>query len=133
MKNKSKIFIVLLVLILCFLISSCNNSDNISDNNINPIDTITKVTFIELGSVSCIPCQNMRPVMDSIQKKYGSQILVKFIDVIKNREEAEQYKIRLMPTQVFLDSANIEFYRHEGFFSEDSIHILLQSRGLICK
>jgi thiol-disulfide isomerase/thioredoxin len=30
-----------------------------------------KVTFIELGSVNCIPCKQMQPVMKSIEEKYG--------------------------------------------------------------
>lgn len=40
-----------------------------------------KVTFIELGSVKCIPCKEMQPVMKSIEKKYGSQVKVIFHDV----------------------------------------------------
>jgi thioredoxin 1 len=123
--------IVLLVLVSSILLFAMNCTDN-STNTIKPtpIDTTLKMTFIELGSNSCIPCKNMRPVMDSIQMKYGNQIFVKFIDVIKNSREAEPYKIRVMPTQVFLDTNNIEIHRHEGFYAEDSIHIFLQSKGL---
>ena len=88
------------------------------------------ITFIEIGSITCIPCQQMRPVMDSIQKKYGWQVSVRFIDAVRNSNAAEPYKIRVMPTQVFLDSNSRELHRHEGFYSEDSIHIFLKSRGL---
>ncbi len=111
------------------LLNSCSGNSTDSEDPI-PADSLGRVVFVELGSVNCIPCQKMRPVMDSIQKKYGDQVLVKFIDVIKNSEEAEPYKIKVMPTQVFLDTNNVEFFRHEGFFPEDSIHILLQSKGL---
>lgn len=31
-----------------------------------------KVTFVELGSVNCIPCKQMVPVMKAIEEKYGS-------------------------------------------------------------
>ena len=37
-----------------------------------------KVTFIELGSVRCIPCQKMQSVMKSIEEKYGNQVKVVF-------------------------------------------------------
>ena len=36
------------------------------------------VTFIELGSVRCIPCQQMQPVMKSVEEKYGEQVKVFF-------------------------------------------------------
>ncbi|MCX6154955.1 MAG: thioredoxin family protein [Candidatus Kapabacteria bacterium] len=111
------------------LFISCSNN---STNTIKPapIDTSLKMIFIELGSDNCIPCKEMRPVMDSIQKKYGSQIIVKFIDVIRNSKAAEQYKVIAMPTQVFLDTNNIELHRHIGFYTEDSIHLFIQSKGL---
>ncbi|HNX59330.1 MAG TPA: thioredoxin family protein, partial [Spirochaetota bacterium] len=40
-----------------------------------------KVTFIELGSVNCVPCRMMQPVMDKVRKKYGAQVNVVFQDV----------------------------------------------------
>jgi thioredoxin 1 len=125
----SRIRLVFVLGIFLVFFGSC--SDNTNNVQIqDPIDANLKITFVELGSESCIPCQKMRPVMDSIQKKYGSQILVKFIDVIKNSKEAEPYKIRVMPTQVFFDTTNTEINRHEGFYPEDSIHVFLQSKGL---
>ena len=91
-----------------------------------------KVTFVELGSVNCIPCKQMQPVMKAIEEKYGEQIKVVFYDVWRNDQKhfAIDYKIQLIPTQVFLDSEGKEFYRHEGFFPEQEIHTLLQSRGI---
>lgn len=93
------------------------------------------VTFIELGSVNCIPCKAMQPVMKSIEGKYGSQIKIIFYDVWKQEQAhyAQQYKIRVIPTQVFLDSQGKELMRHEGFFPEKDIDAFLQSKGLKVK
>ena len=90
------------------------------------------VTFVELGSVKCIPCRQMQPVMKAIQKKYGHQVKVVFHDVWtdEGRSQAETYDIRLIPTQVFLDARGKEFFRHEGFFPEPEIDKLLKKRGL---
>lgn len=90
------------------------------------------VTFVELGSVKCIPCRQMQPVMKSIGKKYGNQVKIIFHDVWtdEGRSNAETYDIRLIPTQVFLDAQGKEFFRHEGFFPEPEIDKLLQKRGL---
>ena len=89
-----------------------------------------KVTFVELGSVNCIPCRQMQPVMKSIERKYGSQIKVVFHDVWKEPALGRQYGIRLIPTQVFLNEDGQEFSRHEGFLPEAAIDTLLVARGL---
>ena len=90
------------------------------------------VTFIELGSVNCIPCRQMQPVMKAIEGKYGSQVNVVFHDVWTEagKPAASRYRIRLIPTQIFLDKGGKEFFRHEGFFPEMEIDKLLQKQGL---
>jgi len=90
-----------------------------------------RITFVELGSVNCIPCRKMQPVMKAIEQKYGDQIEVVFYDVWKSeqRKYAEVYGIRLIPTQVFLDKDGKEIFRHEGFFPEESIDKFLKEQG----
>jgi thioredoxin 1 len=90
------------------------------------------ITFIELGSVNCIPCQKMQPVMRAIEDKYGEQIDVVFYDVWKPDQHhyAQKFGIRLIPTQVFLDKDGKEIFRHEGFFPENEIDVFLQESGL---
>lgn len=91
-----------------------------------------KITFIELGSVNCIPCKMMQPVMKAIEEKYGKQVQVIFYDVWTEEQQqyAQQYNIRVIPTQVFLDESGKEFFRHEGFFPEEEIHKIFKQRGL---
>jgi len=90
------------------------------------------ITFIELGSVRCIPCKKMQPVMTSIENRYGNQIQVVFYDVWEadQKHYAQQYGIKLIPTQVFLDSTGNEIMRHEGFFPEAEIDAFLVAQGL---
>ncbi|MCX6173938.1 MAG: thioredoxin family protein [Ignavibacteriales bacterium] len=94
--------------------------------------TNPKVTFIELGSVNCIPCKQMQPVMRAIESKYGELVKVIFYDVWtqEQRPYAEKYGIKLIPTQVFLDEKGKEFFRHEGFYPEKEIDKLLQEKGI---
>ena len=98
-------------------------------------DSKLKVTFVELGSVNCIPCKQMQPIMKSIEEKYGEQVKVIFYDVWKEDQKkyAEQYGIMLIPTQVFLDANGKEFHRHEGFYPEADIDKIFQGRGLKIK
>ena len=100
-----------------------------------PKDDKPLVTFVELGSVKCIPCRQMQPVMKAIEDKYGKQVNVVFYDVWKSeqRKYAQDYGIRVIPTQVFLDKDGKEFFRHEGFYPEAEIDKLLQKRGLVAR
>ncbi len=92
----------------------------------------SKITFIELGSVNCIPCKKMQPVMKAIEQKYGEKVKVLFYDVWTEEQKpyAKKYGIRLIPTQVFLDENGKEFFRHEGFYPEDEIHKIFKQRGV---
>lgn len=92
----------------------------------------SKVTFIELGSVRCIPCKKMQKVMSSIEKKYPKQVKVIFYDVWTKEEKhfADDYNIDLIPTQVFLDKKGKEYFRHEGFFPEEELLEVLKKGGV---
>ena len=91
-----------------------------------------KVTFVELGSVNCIPCRMMQPVMQEVEKKYTGQVKVVFHDVWtpEGRESGVKYAIRVIPTQVFLDSNGKEYFRHEGFFPFEDVDKILKQKGV---
>jgi thioredoxin 1 len=90
------------------------------------------VTFVELGSVRCIPCKLMQPIMKDIEKAYAGQVKVVFHDVWTPEGEpfAATFKIRVIPTQVFLDKDGKEYFRHEGFFPKDELIKVLQQKGV---
>ncbi len=91
-----------------------------------------KVTFIELGSVRCIPCQKMQVVMKSIEQKYGTQVKIVFHDVWTEAGApyATKYGIESIPTQVFLDEKGKEFSRHVGYFPEEELIEVLKTKGV---
>jgi thioredoxin 1 len=89
-------------------------------------------TFIELGSVKCIPCKMMQPIMRDIETTYAGQVRVVFHDVWTDQGApfARKYGIRVIPTQIFLDANGVEYYRHEGFFPRDQLVAILKSKGV---
>lgn len=91
-----------------------------------------KVTFVELGSVNCVPCRMMQPVMKQVETTYPGQVKIVFHDVWtdQGRTEGAKYRIRVIPTQVFLDKNGKEFFRHEGFFPFEEIEKILKQKGV---
>lgn len=90
------------------------------------------VTFIELGSVRCIPCQKMQVVMKSVEEKYGKQVKIVFYDVWTpaGAPFATKYGIESIPTQIFLDENGKEFFRHVGYFPEEELVKILKKKGV---
>ena len=140
-KKKPKQISVTAFFVILMFVSACGQSSDKSDkgkNNNGSSITIQvvgnkyKVTFIELGSVRCIPCQQMQPVMKSIEAKYGKEVKVDFHDVWTDAGKpfGVKYGIEAIPTQVFLDETGKEYYRHVGYFPEEELVKILQMKGV---
>lgn len=91
-----------------------------------------QIQFIELGSINCIPCKQMQPVMKAIEAKYSPKVKVIFYDVWTQEQSkyARLYSIRVIPTQVFLDGSGKEIFRHQGFFPQKDLEEFLGKQGI---
>lgn len=101
-------------------------------NSVFAEETAPQVTFLELGSVKCIPCKMMQPIIKEIEKEYSGRVKVVFHDVWtdKGKPYAKKYKISGIPTQIFLDKNGKEFFRHTGFLAKNKIIEVLKKQGL---
>lgn len=99
----------------------------------NDLPTGTEeITFVELGSKNCIPCKQMMPIMDEIEKEYAGKVKVVFHDVWTStgKKYGREYNIRLIPTQVFINKEGNEIARHEGFFPKEDIVKIFKENGV---
>lgn len=80
-----------------------------------------KPVVAEFGSVSCVSCREMKPILAELQRSHGERLTVVDIDVLKERQYLARYRIQLMPTQVFFDAQGREIGRHMGKISGDEI------------
>lgn len=87
--------------------------------------------LLELGSIQCVPCKMMEPILDEMRETFADQLHVEFIDVWENRDAAKQHKIRMIPTQIFFDGKGNELFRHEGFFAQEDILAKWQELGYV--
>jgi thioredoxin 1 len=90
-----------------------------------------QVTFLELGADRCIPCKKMQPIMKEIAAMFPDRVQVVFYDVWKDPAPGENYRVQLIPTQVFLDQKGKEIARHVGLFPKDEIIELLKKNGIL--
>jgi len=77
--------------------------------------------MVDLGAGKCIPCKKMAPILEELSHTYEDVFEVEFIDVWKNPSAAKEWGIRVIPTQVFIDAAGTERFRHQGFMAREAI------------
>lgn len=77
--------------------------------------------LLDLGATTCVPCKAMVPVLAGLEADYAGALDVEFIDLWKDREAGERWRVAVMPTQIFLAADGRELYRHEGFFSRHAV------------
>jgi len=139
MKRRRYIYIIVFLVLLAavFGIKKASNNSGVTLNA--PVFTqekaevvAVKVTFVELGSVKCIPCKQMQPIMKEIEEEYKGQVKVVFYDVwtTERKPYIKEFGIRAIPTQVFLDKNGEEYFRHKGFFAKDELVKVLKMQGV---
>jgi len=69
---------ILILLVSLILLGNCTKPDMQSNAPSKTGKNSAKVTFIELGSVNCIPCMKMQIVMREIEQEYRDQVAIVF-------------------------------------------------------
>ena len=86
--------------------------------------------LVELGGEKCIPCRQMAPILEDVGRAYAGRLVVEKLDVQKDPTLGRRWKVRVIPTQVFLDAQGKELARHEGFLEREAISAQLSLMGL---
>ncbi len=89
-----------------------------------------KPVMLEIGSLGCIPCEQMKAVMEKLRANYKGKLEVVFVDIAKDPDTARRFGVFAIPTQVFLDRNGKEFHRHMGFYAYGEIVPVLKEAGL---
>ena len=126
MKNRLMLLIALITFLALFGYSYAGEVDTILNN----AKKEGRAVMLELGSVGCIPCEQMKPVMEKLRTNYKGKLEVFFVDVRRDKETARRFGIYVIPTQVFLDRGGKEFHRHVGFYGYEEIKPVLRKAGL---
>jgi thioredoxin 1 len=124
-----RIKVVLMAVVLLLAFSACSSAGDI-DGALNKAKAEGKIVMLELGSVGCIPCEQMKPVMQKLRETYTDKLEVIFIDVRQDNKTGRRFGVFVIPVQVFLDKNGKEFHRHIGFYPYEEIAPMLKKAGI---
>ncbi len=120
---------VMIAVALLLAFSTYSNAADI-DDSLNKAKADGKIVMLELGSVGCIPCEQMKPVMQKLRDTNQGKLEVIFIDVRRDNKIGRRFGVLVIPTQVFLDKSGKEFHRHIGFYAYEDIVPVLKKAGI---
>jgi thioredoxin 1 len=87
-------------------------------------------TLMEFGMDTCASCKAMHKVLDELRSAHGDRLRIISVNILEQRELTQQWKIKVIPTQVMLDAKGNEFYRHVGFLPAQAIQERFASHGM---
>lgn len=74
-----------------------------------------KPVLLDFGADGCPSCVQMKPTIYRIITEYSDKLQVVMVDTSVDRNLAANYKVRAIPTYVFIAPDGREIGRHMGF------------------
>ena len=90
----------------------------------------TKPMLLEFGSTSCASCVEMGKLLYRVKQEYP-QSAIYFIEVRSEQQAIRDYKIQMIPTQVYLDAKGSESDRHIGAVNYELLIAKLKEQKII--
>ena len=140
-KRCPAIKIIIPVLIICVIAGIWifkNSQDTISsEDNGNPdfalsvkekIDLEKLKSYglpiiIDFGADSCIPCKEMAPVLEELNKTLRGKAIIRFVDVWKYQVLADGFPVEVIPTQILIDSNSKPFVPKDAQAMEMQLYV----------
>lgn len=94
-----------------------NEPIHVNDNTFE--ETILKSpmpVLVDFWAPWCAPCRMMSPIVDEIAAQYAGRLLVSKVDTDQNPEWTERYRVRGIPTLLFISGGQVH-NQHVGAIS----------------
>jgi thioredoxin 1 len=78
-------------------------------------------TILEFDRKLCPICRASERVILAVKKSYPGQFRVEKLYIDEADAEFRRYRVAIVPTQVFLDTAGKEVGRHEGVYKQEAL------------
>lgn len=86
-----------------------------------PTPSTSRPVILEFARKFCPICKKMEQVLKEVQAQYTGQFEVRLVYMDEEEYLFRRYKISIVPTQVFLDAAGKEVFRHENLMSKEKL------------
>lgn len=80
-----------------------------------------KAVILEFSRLACPVCAKVEAALKEVQARYGQQVEVRILHIDQDEPLFREYRIMIVPTQVFLDATGKEVGRNEGFISLEQL------------
>lgn len=90
-----------------------------------------KPTIYEFGRKLCPVCGEMAVVLKEIEARYRGQIILRFLFIDTEEPLFREFRVTIVPTQVFLDASGKEVFRHEGPISQKELITKLKELNFV--
>ncbi|MBQ7256429.1 MAG: thioredoxin family protein [Abditibacteriota bacterium] len=113
-----------------------------------------KPVIIDFGANWCGPCRSFHPKLEKMSEQYKDVAFIKYVDVDKRGDIADDYPINVIPSQIFLTGdgvaynpsafvSSIDFQRatttqtkvpciyHVGALSDEEMQMILRDMGAL--
>lgn len=117
-------------LLIGVLLPAANGFGAESKINLQALTAKRMPVLLEFGRGWCIPCKYMKPILEEMAAAYQGKAIVLAVDMDANKDLVRSFRIRMMPTQVFLTPEGKEFTRNEGVLERDQIVQVFAKMGV---
>jgi thioredoxin 1 len=83
-------------------------------------------TLVDFHATWCGPCKMMAPVLDQLKELMGLKVRILKIDVDKNQEVSEKFKVRGVPTFILFKNGEI-VWRESGMIELNALKKKIES------
>ena len=134
----SRICLLVFALLALLWICACQSKDTNSEDESSylaaiPLESVLgngKPTLAEFGWRKCIPCKEMRPILEELDREYKGKVNIVIIEIPFHEDLANKYGIMYQPTQILFDSNSKEVARHTGFLPKSDIIAAFKAIGV---
>ncbi len=92
----------------------------INETNIDEIIASGNPVVIDFWAEWCGPCRTIAPIVEELSKEYEGRVFIGKCDVDDNQNLATRFKIRNIPTLIFLKDGQ-EVSKHIGTASKTEL------------